>query len=236
MSALFDDVEAQSFDCYGTLIDWESGIHAAMDRLLRAHGVTMPREATLEAFARHESRLESDDYRRYRLLLAEAAAAIAVEQGVTPEAGELADFGASVADWPAFPDSAEALGCLGARFRLAVVTNCDDDLFAASSRRLGDPFEVVVTAQQAGSYKPAPRHFELLFERLGLAPERIVHVAQSLYHDHVPARALGMRSVWVDRRHGQAGSGATPAATAEPDLIVPDMATLADLVTSAGSG
>ena len=236
MNALFDDVEALSFDCYGTLIDWESGIHAAMDSLLRAHGVTLSREATLEAFARHETRLEADDYRRYRELLAETAAAIALEQGITPEADELADVGTSVADWPAFPNSAEALGRLGARFRLAVVTNCDDDLFAASSRRLGDPFEVVVTAQQAGSYKPAPRHFELLFERLGLAPERIVHVAQSLYHDHVPARALGMRSVWVDRRHGQAGSGATPAAIAEPDLIVPDMATLADLVTSAGPG
>ena len=119
------------------------------------------------------------------------------------------------------------------RFRLAVVTNCDDDLFAASSRRLGDPFEVVVTAEQARSYKPAPRHLELLLERLRLPPERVVIVAQSLYHDHVPAKASGIRTVWVDRRRGAAGSGATPPASVEPDLVVPDIATLADVAVGA---
>ena len=233
MTLTFEDVEALSFDCYGTLIDWESGIHAATDRLLDAHGVELPRETILGAFARHEAPLEAGPYLRYRDLLGEVAGAICAENGVTPEGPELARFGASVADWPAFPDSAAALARLAGRFRLAVVTNCDDDLFAASSARLGDPFEVAVTAEQAHSYKPATRHFELLFERLGLPPGRIVHVAQSLYHDHGPAQALGMRSVWVDRRRGQEGSGATPTATVQPDLVVPDMATLADVVLGA---
>jgi 2-haloacid dehalogenase len=230
MTSISDGIEALSFDCYGTLIDWESGIHAAADRLLGAHSRMLPREAILADFARLEAPLEAGQYLRYRDLLARVAAAICAQQSIEPSLAELTGFGASVVDWPPFPDSAEALARLGTRYQLAVVTNCDDDLFAASSRRLGDPFDVVVTAEQAGSYKPATRHFELLFERLGLPPQRILHVAQSFYHDHVPANALGMRSVWVDRRHGQAGSGATPKAAAEPDLVVPDMATLADHV------
>jgi 2-haloacid dehalogenase len=232
----FDRVEALSFDCYGTLIDWERGLLAAADRLLAAHGASPPAESVLASFARHESRLEAGPYLRYRDLLAEVAAAICAEHGVRPGTGELAAFGGSVVDWPAFPDSADALARLGGRFRLAVVTNCDDDLFAASARRLGDPFEVVVTAEQARSYKPAARHFELLFERLALSPERIVHVAQSLFHDHVPAQALGLRSVWVDRRHGRAGGGATPDAQSSPDLVVPDMATLAESVAGGTAG
>jgi 2-haloacid dehalogenase len=225
-----DRVEALSFDCYGTLIDWERGLLEAAHALLAAHGASPPDEDILASFARHEARLEAGPYLRYRDLLAGVAASIAAEHDVSPGAEELAAFGGSVVDWPAFPDSADALARLGRRFRLAVVTNCDDDLFAASARRLGDPFEVVVTAEQARSYKPAPRHFELLFERLALSPERIVHVAQSLFHDHVPAQVLGLRSVWVERRRGRAGGGATPHADARPDLVVPDMATLAGAV------
>ena len=138
-------------------------------------------------------------------------------------------FGGSVADWPAFPDSASALARLQARYALVVITNCDDDLFAASNERLGVEFAHVITAQQAGSYKPSHHNFELAFERIGAPRERILHVAQSLFHDHVPAKALGLSTVWVNRRHDRPGSGATPPAEATPDLVVPDMATLADL-------
>ena len=116
-----------------------------------------------------------------------------------------------------------------AAFGLGVITNCDDDLFAASNRRLGVTFDWIVTAQQVGSYKPDPRNFEFAFERIDVPRERILHVAQSLFHDHVPAKALGMTTVWVDRRHDREGFGATPPASATPDLTVPDMATLADL-------
>jgi len=132
-----------------------------------------------------------------------------------------------VADWPAFPDSAAALARLHDRFRLGVITNCDDDLFAASEAKLGLRFDEVVTAQQAKRYKPNPRGFELMFERIGLPPARILHVAQSLYHDHVPAKRLGLTTVWVDRRGARPGFGATPPAEATPDLTVPDMASLA---------
>ncbi|MEO8626023.1 MAG: HAD hydrolase-like protein, partial [Candidatus Limnocylindrales bacterium] len=120
-----------------------------------------------------------------------------------------------------------ALAHLRTRFGLAVITNCDDVLFDFSDERLGRPFTWRITAQQVGSYKPARRNFEFALERIGLPPERIVHVAQSVYHDHVPAQAMGLHTVWVNRRHDRAGFGATPPASARPNLAVPDMATLA---------
>src|SRR4029079_17773806 len=125
-----------------------------------------------------------------------------------------------------------ALQRLQTRFGLGVITNCDDDLFAASNERLGVTFDWVVTAQQAKRYKPNPRGFELAFERIGLPTTRILHVAQSLFHDHVPAKRLGLSTVWVNRRGDRPGSGATPPAEATPDVEAPDMATLAALGTA----
>ena len=142
---------------------------------------------------------------------------------------EVEAFAASVGEWPAFPDSAAALARLAERFRLGVITNCDDDLFAMSNRRLGVTFDWVITAEQAGSYKPDPRNFELAFSRIDVPRERILHVAQSLFHDHVPAKALGMTTVWIDRRRDRPGFGATPPAEATPDLVLPDMASLAEV-------
>lgn len=139
------------------------------------------------------------------------------------------DFGGSVADWPAFSDSAAALARLAERFDLGVITNCDDDLFAFSNRKLGEPFLWVVTAQQARSYKPSTRNFELALERIGRPKESVVHVAQSLYHDHVPAAALGLKSVWINRRHGRPGGGATPVAQASPSMTFADMASFASV-------
>jgi 2-haloacid dehalogenase len=132
-----------------------------------------------------------------------------------------------VGDWPAFPDSADALRLLQTRYRLGVITNCDDDLFAASNRRLGVTFDWVVTAQAVGSYKPDPRNFQTAFAAIGLPQERILHVAQSLFHDHLPAKALGLSTVWIDRRHDRPGFGATPPATITPDAVFPDMAAFA---------
>jgi 2-haloacid dehalogenase len=225
----FARFDALTFDCYGTLIDWEAGLLAAMRPILAAHGLTVDDDDLLERYARHEARIEAGPYLRYREVLARALAGVAAELGFTPKDEELAAFGGSVVDWPAFPDSADALARLQTRFRLAVLTNCDDDLFAASNRRLGITFDEVVTAQQLGSYKPDPRNFRALVDRLGLPSERILHVAQSLFHDHVPAKSLRMTTVWVNRRHDRPGAGATPPAEAQADLVVPDMATLARL-------
>jgi 2-haloacid dehalogenase len=229
-----DAFDALTFDCYGTLIDWETGLLAALHSALDGQVVTEDDEALLQRYARHEAALEAGPYLRYRDVLANGLRHLAAEVGGTVSDDAAAAFGASVADWPAFPDSADALASLHRRFTLAVITNCDDDLFAASARRLGTTFDEVVTAQQARSYKPATHNFELMFERLGrrgIGRDRVLHVAQSLFHDHVPAKALGLTTVWVNRRHDRPGSGATPPASALPDLTVPDMATLARLAT-----
>ena len=223
----FDAFDVLTFDCYGTLIDWESGLLAALRPPIAAHGIDANDEALLEAFARHEAELEGGPYLRYREILGSVLEAMLAHHGQKATAEELATFGGSVADWPAFPDSPAALQRLHERFRLGVITNCDDDLFAASQARLGVEFDWVVTAQQAKRYKPNPRGFELMFERVGIPPSRILHVAQSLYHDHVPAKRLGLSTVWVDRRGDRTGFGATPPAEATPDVTVPDVATLA---------
>ncbi|HUQ44443.1 MAG TPA: haloacid dehalogenase type II [Candidatus Limnocylindria bacterium] len=226
----FGDFDVLTFDCYGTLIDWEAGLLAALRPPLAAHGVEIDDDAALQAFARHEAEIEGGPYKRYREVLAGVLTAMLGEAGERPSREEVGAFGASVADWPAFPDSVAALAKLHERFKLGVITNCDDDLFAASEARLGTAFDWVVTAQQAKRYKPNPRGFELMFERVGLPPARILHVAQSLFHDHVTAKRLGLSTVWVDRRAGREGGGATPPAEATPNLVVPDMATLAALV------
>jgi 2-haloacid dehalogenase len=225
----FDRFDVLTFDCYGTLIDWEAGLLAALRAPLTAHGIEEPDDAVLEAFARHEAELEGGPYRPYRDVLGGVLKAMLDHFGEAASPDEIAAFGGSVADWPAFPDSTAALARLHERFSLGVITNCDDDLFAASEKRLGLSFDWVVTAQQARRYKPNPRGFELMFERVGLPTSRILHVAQSLYHDHVTAKRLGLATIWVDRRGGRPGAGATPPAEATPDLTVPDMATLASL-------
>ena len=222
-------VEVLSFDCYGTLIDWESGIVASLRSVLGGAGQPAD-DALLEAYARHEARLEAGPWLPYRQVLTEALAATIAERGQTMPVEARTAMGGSVADWLAFPDSVAALAQLRKRFGLAVITNCDDDLFDFSDKRLGRPFKWRITAQQLGSYKPAPRNFELALQRIGVPPERVVHVAQSLYHDHVPAQAMGLRPVWVNRRRDQTGFGATPPASARPNLTVPDMATLAATV------
>ena len=228
----FGRFDVLTFDCYGTLIDWEAGILAGLRGVLGPLGFDDGDDDLLERYARAEASVEAGGYLRYREVLARSADLVGRELGVQPDPAALAAFGGSVGAWPAFPDSAEALARLQTRFRLAVITNCDDDLFAASNLRLGVAFDQVITAQQVGAYKPSLRNFEVAFERIGVPRERILHVAQSLFHDHVPAKQLGMTTAWIDRRHGRPGSGATPAADARPDLAVPSMAAFADLALS----
>lgn len=228
----YRQVDALTFDCYGTLIDWETGLTDAFRPILEAHGVALDREDVLTRFARHEAAAEAGDYRRYTDVLAAGLHGVAAELGFSPNDDEVALFSRSVEAWPAFPDSVDALARLKTRFRLGVITNCDDDLFAASNRRLGVDFDWIVTAEQVGAYKPSEANFLVAFERLGLPRDRIVHVAQSLFHDHVPAKQLGLKTVWIDRRHDRPGSGATPPADASPDARYPDMASFAQVATA----
>ena len=231
MSVDFDRFEALTFDCYGTLIDWETGLLEAFRPVLAAHAVTTEDDDLLERYARHEAAAEAGPYRRYRDVLVAGLTGTLAEFGASPTEEQATRFGGSVVDWPAFPDSPAALAALRTRFRLGVLTNCDDDLFAASNERLGVEFDWIVTAEQVGSYKPSEANFHALFERVALPRERILHVAQSLYHDHAPAKRLGLTTVWIDRRHDRAGAGATPPADATPDATYRDMASFSDDAT-----
>ena len=225
----FSRFEALTFDCYGTLIDWETGILAALRTVLAGHDSTASDNDLLERFAGQEASAEAGPYLRYREVLGRAVRGLCADLGIRPSDDEVGRFSGSVGDWPAFPDSADALARLHARFRLGVITNCDDDLFAASNRRLGVAFDWIVTAQQVGSYKPDPANFAFAFKRIGLPRERILHVAQSLYHDHVTAKSLGLSTAWIDRRHDKPGTGATPPAEVVPDIRATSMAAFADL-------
>ncbi len=225
----FSRFDALTFDTYGTLIDWERGILNALQVVLSRDEVSLTEDELLELYARHEAEVERGDYRTYREVLAASVRGLCADLDVDPSDAVVADFSASVPQWPAFPDSAAALRRLAGRYRLGVLTNCDDDLFAGSSRRLGVTFDWIVTAQQARGYKPRLQNFEVLFATVDVPRERILHVAQSLFHDHVPAKALGMTTVWIDRRHDRAGFGATPPADATPDLVCPDLRSFADI-------
>ncbi|HWH11820.1 MAG TPA: haloacid dehalogenase type II, partial [Solirubrobacteraceae bacterium] len=196
----FGAFDALTFDTYGTLIDWEAGILAAFAPAFEARRASPDPGDVLERYARHEAAVEAGPYLPYAEVLGRAFTAVCRELGFRPDRAERAAFSGSVGDWPAFADSAQALAKLQTRFRLGVITNCDDDLFALSSARLRIDFDWVVTAQQAGAYKPSTANFELAFTRIDVPRQRILHVAQSLFHDHVPAKALGMTTVWVDRR------------------------------------
>lgn len=226
----FDGFDALTFDCYGTLIDWETGILGGLRPLLAEHAWTGDDEEALELFGAVESGIQTERYRPYAEVLRLCVDRIADRVGFTPTEEERGSLLRSLGAWPAFPDTVEALAVLKAHYRLAVVSNVDDVLFSLSARHLGVEMDEVVTAEQVGSYKPAPAHFHRVVDRLGLPRERILHVAQSLFHDVAPARELGFTTVWVNRRGGRSGFGATPPSDASPDLEVPDLATLAGLV------
>jgi 2-haloalkanoic acid dehalogenase type II len=213
------DFRVLTFDCYGTLIDWESGIAAALQPLLgkveQATGQKLSRDAALETFARHESaQEEATPAMIYSELLATVHRRVAQEWHVSMDDAAHARFGASVPDWPAFPDSSEALAYLKQHYQLVILSNVDRESFAGSNRRLGVAFDAVYTAEDVGSYKPNPGNFEYMLAHLtqrGVAKAEVLHTAQSLFHDHAPAKRFGLASAWIDRRHDQQGWGATMA-------------------------
>lgn len=234
-----NDFDALSFDCYGTLIDWEAGLSAALRPWADRHGLTQGKEELLTAFSVHEARAEEEHPGDlYPAVLARSLRALGDELGAPVTDAEAEAFGASVPDWPAFPDSAQALARLAQRYRLIILSNVDRTSFAGSNERLGVTFTSIVTAQDVGSYKPDPRNFAALeaeIARLGIPKDRLLHVAQSLFHDHVPAKAVGLPTVWINRRHAAPGWGATPDPGADitPDWTFPSMAAFADAVDAA---
>ena len=226
----FEKFTHLTFDCYGTIIDWETGILSAVNPVLERHGVSIEEAEILQLYARLEAEQEAGAYKPYKQVLMGVMDGMGHELGFTPSEADLLALPESVGVWPPFADSVEALQRLQMGFELVILSNIDDDSFAATEAGLGVDFDEVITAQQVESYKPSLLNFQVALERLQVPQEQVLHVAQSLFHDHAPAKQLGFTTVWVNRRAGKAGGGATAPSTASPDFEVPDMKALTGLV------
>jgi 2-haloacid dehalogenase len=207
------DFKVLTFDCYGTLIDWESGMVEALRPLTTKVRQGLSRNEILEAHARHESSQQlQTPAKAYCDLLAIVYRRLAEEWGVPVTWSECVTYGHSVRNWPAFVDSAGALQYLKRHYKLAILSNVDNDSFAGSNERLMVDFDAVYTAEDAGSYKPSDRNFEYMLAKLaaiGIQKHEILHTAESMFHDHGPANKHGLASCWIFRRHDQDGFGAT---------------------------
>ena len=223
--------EVLSFDCYGTLIDWESGILGYLRPLLRRKGCNPSDEEILNLYSEFEPKAQQAEYRSYREVLASVVHDFARNFRVQFTEEEMQGLANSIRGWEPFPDTVPALKRLKSRYKLAVLSNIDDDLFALTAPMLGVELDCVVTAQQVRSYKPSLRNFEILLERLAIDKRRMLHVAESTYHDVVPAHGLGIATVWVNRRQAKPAA-ATRFVAAQPDLEVPTVAALSELTVS----
>jgi 2-haloacid dehalogenase len=228
------DFSVLTFDCYGTLIDWETGIGEALAPWLVRAGLGLRRDQILEAFAELESAQQvATPSLRYPELLAKVHRGLAERFGVAPDPKAAERFGASVGNWPAFADSAGALAYLKQHYRLVILSNVDRASFAQSNPKLGVAFDAIYTAEDIGSYKPDPRNFDYLLSHLaeqGIRKEQILHTAQSLHHDHIPAKQIGLATCWIHRRAGKEGHGATrvPDTAVQPDFRFESLAAMAD--------
>jgi 2-haloacid dehalogenase len=226
------DFDALSFDCYGTLIDWEAGILATLDPWAQRHGLGISSEELLVAYASAEATVEHahQDW-LYPQILAGAFVEMGRTLGAPVTDAEAEAFGASVPDWPAFPDSEAALRELKKHYKLIILSNIDRQSFAGSNKRLGVEFDAILTAQDIGSYKPDRRNFIALQETVAsMGDLKLLHVAQSLFHDHVPAKEMGLPTVWINRRKDRPGWGATPdpGTPVTPDWEFASMAQFAE--------
>ncbi len=208
-----NDFKILTFDCYGTLIDWESGMIAALRPLTDRVAKPLGRDEILAAHARHESAQQAlTPARLYRDVLAVVYKRLGEEWGVPATWTECVAYGRSIGDWPAFADTVEALRYLKRHYKLVILSNVDNESFALSNARLGVTFDAVMTAEDIGAYKPALANFEYMIARLGgmgFAKDDVLHTAESLFHDHAPANRIGLRSCWIHRRHAEGGFGAT---------------------------
>jgi len=223
----FTRFEILTFDCYGTLINWEAGILLALHRVLSAHRKKIDDATLLKLYGDFELRSEQGAFRPYREVLESVVRQFGAEFHFTPSAEEVRSLPDSLPTWKPWPDTVAALRQLKSRFRLAILSNVDDDLFARTRPQLGVDFDEVITAQQARAYKPSLKLFELALSRVHAAAHRVLHVGQSIYHDVIPAQSLGLATVWVNRPSARPGVGAVIAAEAKPDLTVSSLAELA---------
>ena len=232
LSSALPNFQFLTFDCYGTLIDWETGILGALRPIVSAHGKQIDDARLLELYGELEAEGEAGPYRPYREVLAGVVHGLGRRLGFTPSLEEEASLAGSLKNWKPWPDTLAALQQLQNKFELAILSNIDDDLFAPTGRKLKVRFTDVITAQQARCYKPCLELFRLALQRLHASPDQVLHIAQSIYHDAVPARKLGIASVWVNRPSARAGVGAVKPSAEKPDWEIPDLASLAAAVPS----
>jgi 2-haloacid dehalogenase len=227
----FSRFEIVMFDCYGTLINWEAGILPVLHGVLRAHGKSSDDGTLLKQYGDFEQQAESGPFQPYREVLAAVVRQFGKQLGFLPTNEEARALARSLPGWKPWPDTVEALRRLKSRFRLAILSNVDDDLFDGTRPQLGVEFDEVVTAQQARAYKPSLKIFELALSRINAPAHRVLHVGQSIYHDVIPAQSLGLAAVWVNRPSARPGVGAVRAAQGTPDLTVSSVEELADAAT-----
>jgi 2-haloalkanoic acid dehalogenase type II len=227
------DFKVLTFDCYGTLIDWESGMVEALKPLARRAGRSLTRNEILEAHARHESSQQlQTPAMLYKDLLAIVYKRLSEEWGVHASHEDCVAYGHSVRNWPAFDDTPAALQYLKKHYKLAILSNVDNETFSYSNKHLQVEFDAVFTAQDIGSYKPSLRNFEYMLKNLvgmGFAKSDVLHTAESMFHDHRPANSIGLASCWIYRRNKQEGFGATmhPGEMPRCDFQFTSMAELA---------
>jgi 2-haloacid dehalogenase len=223
----FSRFEILTFDCYGTLINWEAGLLAALHRILAAHGKKIDDAPLLKLYGDFEQLAEQGEFHPYREVLESVVRRFGAQLGFLPTDDEARSLPDSLAGWKPWPDTVAALRQLKSRFRLAIISNVDDDLFAATLPQLKVEFDEVITAQQARAYKPSLKIFELALARIKVPAHRVLHVGQSIYHDVIPAQSLGLATVWVNRPSARPGVGAVKAVEGKPDLEVSSLAELA---------
>jgi 2-haloacid dehalogenase len=223
----FSRFEILTFDCYGTLINWEEGILRCLHRILETHGKHANDATILQLYGGFEAAAEEGEYRSYREVLQNVVRRFGEHFRFAPSDREADSLPESLKEWKPWPDTVDALRQLRSRFRLAIVSNVDDDLFAATRPQLGLEFDQIITAQQARAYKPSLKIFELALNRIGAPAHRVLHVGQSLYHDVRPAQSLGLATVWVNRPSARSGVGAVKSVEGHPDLSVSNLAELA---------
>lgn len=227
----FSRFEILTFDCYGTLINWEGGILRCLRRIVAEHGQEIDDATILRLYGDFEASAEQGEYWSYREVLNSIVRQFGKQFGFAPSEEQVRSLAESLKEWKPWPDTVEALRSLESRFRLAIISNVDDDLFAATRPQLKVEFSQIVTAQQAQAYKPSLKIFELALRRIDVPAHRILHVGQSLYHDVIPAQSLGLATVWVNRPSARKGVGAVKAAEAQPDLQVISVEELAAACT-----
>ena len=225
----FSRFRVVTFDCYGTLINWETGILNAIRPVLSAHNANLSDADILGLYGELEAEAESSRYSPYRDVLRSVVRRVGSRLGFQTTDAQQQSLPDSLANWTPFPDTVAALRRLKAKFKLGIISNVDDDLFATTARRLEIDFDYVITAGRARAYKPSLKIFKLAQQRIGVQPEQWLHAAQSVYHDVIPAKSLGISTVWVNRPSLRAGVGAVRQASAEPDATVTSMQALADL-------